>query len=725
MDSRSYKVVQKKESYIVSISRLKEKLTVECVEINNNTSKKYISVYSIDHDWPFKNIFKTVLEAKNELINAIEKNLINIIKKMNILELIFIIQSNPLIQILNIELKLKKNTQIKEENDSKKKIEAILSDAKKKDFIEIRFIKKLYEIDKKDLFLKDYILILNRCEESRQNGFKEAKHNPLAVLGKNASFISKIILDEIYSIEKQELLFNMIKGINEFKCNAREEKQFLNKITHVFYHSRRLLNAVIAPKIIDIFIDNREDIKEKSYVILNYKRIYEVKPNDNSSETLKILGERCNFIIGTKSYTCEFFKKNKGVFFGSLIEIRESNNILQRYYFKGHNRYPVLNSNNSMDSNNYSPNLINSIEGKDSIEKTLSGIDLREIFVYKVLEKIGYGPKSHIIVNPYINFGLYIMTEDLNSNDNIFKELSTIKNELGEYFEPFFSEESNENVKILIKEGLIQLNIIACIFKLIDLKEDNLGFLGTSEIWKILMADEKNDKNLNLYPYIIDFLNDEKLIEFGKNEKKDIILYLIEGKMFKHHRVENEFRDLISISTKSYKDIFEAIDKKDIKKIIKLRSYYTKIMKLLRQLKDKLFKQTKDAWNKWEKIFIPNYDKIFKEIHNYLIDITKNLLQRENENDESLYKKSNDDLNDYINYIEENISEIEKLFSQVSKDTKIKEINEIKLGIDTRSNFEVEIEKRCKIFFELIKQWKEYCWYVLMVYDFFEKLMIK
>ena len=82
-----------------------------------------------------------------------------------------------------------------------------------------------------------------------------------------------------------------------------------------------------------------------------------------------------------------------------------------------------------MDSNNYSPNLINSIEGKDSIEKTLSGIDLREIFVYKVLEKIGYGPKSHIIVNPYINFGLYIMTEDLNSNDNIFKELSTIKNE--------------------------------------------------------------------------------------------------------------------------------------------------------------------------------------------------------------------------------------------------------------------------------------------------------
>ena len=132
MDSRSYKVIQKKESYIVSISRLKEKLTVECVEKNNNTSKKYISVYSIDHDWPFKNIFKTVLEAKNELINAIEKNLIIIIKKMNILELVFKIQSNPLIQILNIELKLNNNTQIKEENDSKKKLKQFYQMPKRK-----------------------------------------------------------------------------------------------------------------------------------------------------------------------------------------------------------------------------------------------------------------------------------------------------------------------------------------------------------------------------------------------------------------------------------------------------------------------------------------------------------------------------------------------------------------------------------------------------------------
>ena len=43
-----------------------------------------------------------------------------------------------------------------------------------------------------------------------------------------------------------------------------------------------------------------------------------------------------------------------------------------------------------MDSyNNYS-NLVNSIESKDNIEKTLSGI-LREIFVYKAQKKLVMG----------------------------------------------------------------------------------------------------------------------------------------------------------------------------------------------------------------------------------------------------------------------------------------------------------------------------------------------
>ena len=88
----------------------------------------------------------------------------------------------------------------------------------------------------------------------------------------------------------------MIKTINEFNNNAQEESQFLNKITQIFYHSRRLLNAVVAPKIIDIFIENKEGIKEKSYVTLNYERIYDEKSKNISQENPEIIGQSWNLV---------------------------------------------------------------------------------------------------------------------------------------------------------------------------------------------------------------------------------------------------------------------------------------------------------------------------------------------------------------------------------------------------------------------------------------------
>ena len=58
MDSRSYIVVLQKEKFIVSISSHKEELIIECIEVNNNISKKDIWAYSIDKLWPFKIFLK-------------------------------------------------------------------------------------------------------------------------------------------------------------------------------------------------------------------------------------------------------------------------------------------------------------------------------------------------------------------------------------------------------------------------------------------------------------------------------------------------------------------------------------------------------------------------------------------------------------------------------------------------------------------------------------------
>lgn len=96
-------------------------------------------------------------------------------------------------------------------NDSINKLEAILPDTKKKDYIDVRFIKKLYEIDKKSIFIKDFIGILESCETSRQNGFKEEKNNPLAVLGRNVSLIAKIILENLFN-RKAGIIFSYDKN---------------------------------------------------------------------------------------------------------------------------------------------------------------------------------------------------------------------------------------------------------------------------------------------------------------------------------------------------------------------------------------------------------------------------------------------------------------------------------------------------------------------------------
>lgn len=60
------------------------------------------------------------------------------------------------------------------------------------------------------------------------------------------------MLEKIYLFDKQKLILKMIRTIFEFNCSENEEKQFLTKITQIFYHSRRILNVVASPKIIEI-----------------------------------------------------------------------------------------------------------------------------------------------------------------------------------------------------------------------------------------------------------------------------------------------------------------------------------------------------------------------------------------------------------------------------------------------------------------------------------------
>ena len=67
---------------------------------------------------------------------------------------------------------------------------------------------------------------------------------------------------------------------------------------------------------------------------------------------------------------------------------------------------------------------------------------------------------------------------------------------------------------------------------------------------------------MEVNPYIIDFLNDKNTYEyiFSYQElKESTIQFLINGKQFKQVKVEDEYKELISISKDSYKEICDGI----------------------------------------------------------------------------------------------------------------------------------------------------------------------
>ncbi|MDR0615139.1 MAG: hypothetical protein LBF82_04200, partial [Lactobacillales bacterium] len=97
-------------------------------------------------------------------------------------------------------------------------------------------------------------------------------------------------------------------------------------------------------------------------------------------------------------------------------------------------------------------------------------VNLRELFVYKVLERIGLGPEVLFIINPFVNNDLYIVTKDLTNSDA--GQNFTIAGKLG--------SEVRNSIKVR-PEVVLQFtmfDLLNRIFALGDLNEGNYGILS-------------------------------------------------------------------------------------------------------------------------------------------------------------------------------------------------------------------------------------------------------
>eukprot|EP00766_Chilomastix_caulleryi_P000542 gnl/Chilomastix_caulleri/153.p1 GENE.gnl/Chilomastix_caulleri/153~~gnl/Chilomastix_caulleri/153.p1 ORF type:complete len:402 (+),score=89.39 gnl/Chilomastix_caulleri/153:286-1491(+) len=200
---------------------------------------------------------------------------------------------------------------------------------------------------------------------------------------------------------------------------------------------------------------------------------------------------------------------------------------------------------------------------------------------------MGIGPKTHIIINPYIKSGLYIVTEDLNGGTNEFRELVNVAGDISDerLIYSVFDPDSPLKIKKSVEEGLNYMSLVTRIFLLRDIKGDNIGFVGSTDHWNELMdevksysksrdhyvEEEESDNNSGdgmkeghnnecmerqLKPMIVDFLNHPT----NSHDVADVGQYLFDGRMFPSSDFARPYSGLLTPTNKVCEDTLRFID---------------------------------------------------------------------------------------------------------------------------------------------------------------------
>jgi hypothetical protein len=126
--------------------------------------------------------------------------------------------------------------------------------------------------------------------------------------------------------------------------------------------------------------------------------------------------------------------------------------------------------------------------GSTSQVSSVKPIDLKEIFIYKVLEYIGYGPKTHFFFNPLSSGGFFIATQDaaftkVSGKEKVFEMFDEI---VDNYERTHASTDHN-----VARRNIIALDILSRILRISDTTTNpgNYGRVtvnGERTKWKLL-----------------------------------------------------------------------------------------------------------------------------------------------------------------------------------------------------------------------------------------------
>ena len=139
-----------------------------------------------------------------------------------------------------------------------------------------------------------------------------------------------------------------------------------------------------------------------------------------------------------------------------------------------------------MSNNQSSSAAYDSASARANIITPLQPVDLKELFAYKVLEKVGFGPKTDFIINNNLPSGLYISTEEIigfTKLSDIIYERHPIEKRIMYNFKQLSSTIMKDDFiptgncnEAIIKE-LTKFDILVRSLLLGDLNDGNIGFI--------------------------------------------------------------------------------------------------------------------------------------------------------------------------------------------------------------------------------------------------------
>ena len=245
----------------------------------------------------------------------------------------------------------------------------------------------------------------------------------------------------------------------------------LNKITELIDDIKAkdlvILNTSTNENMVNFIFSNRLFLESD---IMRRAQKVKIQINDDKKEISKI---KYDFLdsSGKVVFSTKIEKKRSGVQFGGIIFV-ESKKDIEKQFFKTH-----------QNGSKYTY-----ISGTILYSRSISlakPVNIREIFLYKIFEKLGIGPEVKFVVNPFVSHDLYIVAKDLNNTKA--NEIFTIAANI------YKKEEIEELIKdkdIILE--FTKFDLINRIFGIEDLHPGNYGILSKGDKIIDFIAPQKS-----------------------------------------------------------------------------------------------------------------------------------------------------------------------------------------------------------------------------------------